>query len=112
MPRRSETIRGMQLPGELDERCRAGAPGKQTFGAKTAAQRARGGEVTAGGVPAGGEQPSFWVVLGSIDKFDDGVAEDLGGSSIGSAPTVSVTGCELVLTCVRVIVTMRVSCIP
>lgn len=65
----------MQLPGELDERCRAGAPGKQTFGAKTAAQRARG-EVTAG-VPAG-EQPSFWVVLGSIDKFDDGVAEDLG----------------------------------
>lgn len=46
----------MQLPGELDERCRAGAPGKQAFGAKATAERPRG-EVTAR-VPAG-EQPPF-----------------------------------------------------
>ena len=45
----------MQLPCEFDERCCAGAPGKQAFGAKTTAQWARG-EVAAW-VPAG-EQPS------------------------------------------------------
>lgn len=36
----------------------------------------------------------------------------IAGTSIGSAPTVSVTGRELVSTCARVIVTMRVSWIP
>ena len=64
----------MQLPGELDERCRAGAPGKQAFGAKATAERPRG-EVTAR-VPAG-EQPPFRMALCGIDELDDGVAEDL-----------------------------------
>lgn len=65
----------MQLPGELDERCRAGAPGKQAFGAKATAERPRG-EVTAR-VPAG-EQPPFRMALCGIDELDDGVAEDRG----------------------------------
>lgn len=98
----------MQLPGELDERCRAGAPGKQAFGAKATAERPRG-EVTAR-VPAG-EQPPFRMALCGIDELDDGVAEDRGDlDRLG--PTVSVMGRELVSTCARVIVTMRVSWIP
>lgn len=65
----------MQLPGELDERCRAGAPGKQAFGAKATAERPRG-EVTAR-VPAG-EGPSLGMPHGCVDEVHYRIREDFG----------------------------------
>src|SRR5690554_2722210 len=74
--RDAEEIRddpGMHLPGELDERCCAGASGEQAFGAKTAAQRAWG-EVFAR-VPTG-EEPSLGMPRGCGDEVDHRIPED------------------------------------
>ena len=77
----------MQLPDELDERCRAGTPSKQAFGAKATAERPRR-EVTAW--VRAGEQPPFRIALCGIDELDDGVAEDLGGERRDFEPATAL----------------------